>query len=408
MTDHPGYRDPREGTSGSGDPDRGWATPGGTPGSRHGDGGSPIPEGGPMTGWSGSGPASPVPPSPGAPPPGGHPVPGGQPEDPRPTTDWHRLPPEQLARMHRPGVVPLRPLNLGDIFTGALQTMLRNPEATIGMGLLVQLVTLVPTLLGSVMMTRALAGVAQEDIAVLTVAVGALFSLLASITLTGMIMHVIGEAVLGDRASLAETWDAVKGRLPALIGTVLLVSVLTVAIVVGGILAVTLLVWALAGAGAPTALAVGAAVLSGLAVLGAVIYLSCRLSLAPAPVVLERVGPWAGIRRAWALTTGRQGVRVAGITLLAGLLVAIFTTMISVPISMVVTALLVSGGQFPDEMPLGVTVVDHLLEAVIGALTIPFTAGVTALLYLDQRMRREGLDVALVHAAQDRAARRSV
>ena len=38
---------------------------------------------------------------------------------------------------------------------------------------------------------------------------------------------------------------------------------------------------------------------------------------------------------------------------------------------------------------------------------VPFTAGVTALLYLDQRIRREGLDGALVRAAQARAAART-
>ena len=37
---------------------------------------------------------------------------------------------------------------------------------------------------------------------------------------------------------------------------------------------------------------------------------------------------------------------------------------------------------------------------VAGALTTPFTAGVDALLTVDQRIRREGLDVQLIQAAQ--------
>ena len=45
-------------------------------------------------------------------------------------------------------------------------------------------------------------------------------------------------------------------------------------------------------------------------------------------------------------------------------------------------------------------------QLLVQAFVIPFTAGVTALLYLDQRMRREGLDVSLYRAAQARAAAR--
>ena len=37
---------------------------------------------------------------------------------------------------------------------------------------------------------------------------------------------------------------------------------------------------------------------------------------------------------------------------------------------------------------------------ISGALTTPFTAGVDALMAIDQRIRREGLDVQLIHAAQ--------
>ena len=50
----------------------------------------------------------------------------------------------------------------------------------------------------------------------------------------------------------------------------------------------------------------------------------------------------------------------------------------------------------------------YLMQAVIagvsglitGALTTPFTAGVDSLLYVDQRIRREGFDVQLIAAAQ--------
>ena len=37
---------------------------------------------------------------------------------------------------------------------------------------------------------------------------------------------------------------------------------------------------------------------------------------------------------------------------------------------------------------------------ISGALTTPFSAGVDALMAIDQRIRREGLDVQLIHASQ--------
>src|SRR5690606_23988463 len=73
------------------------------------------------------------------------------------------------------------------------------------------------------------------------------FSMLGSVALTGMIVHVVGEAVLGDRVGLSETWRAVRGRLPALIGTVLLMSLLLGAVAVVATVALVLVGWAVSG-----------------------------------------------------------------------------------------------------------------------------------------------------------------
>lgn len=320
---------------------------------------------------------------------------------------WQQLPPEQVARMNQPGVVPLRPLYLGDIFGGSLQTMRRNPRATIGMGLIVLAVLLVPSLLVSLALTRALSQGAQTDLQVLGTLITLLFSSLSSVALTGMIVHVIGEAVLGDRAGLGETWRAVRGRLPALIGTVLLMGLLwTVGIAALVVVVVALVTGASAAGGSG---AVGLGLLTAVVVLAGVvlaIWVGSRLSLAPAPVVLEKVGPWEGLRRAWRLTQGRQSWRVVGITLLAGLVTAIFSLIITFPLSILALAVLGTAG-ITSTLDPTMLVIDHLSQLVVGAVTIPFTAGVTALLYLDQRIRREGLDVSLSRVAHERAARRT-
>lgn len=265
---------------------------------------------------------------------------------------------------------------------------------------------LVPSLLISLLLTRWLTSVAPTDLQLLTTGVSALSAMLASVALTGMIVHVVGEAVLGDRARLAQTWRATRGRLPALLGNVLLLVLLALAFVALGVLGIVLLV-TLAEEGGMTWLAVVLGILLVLGMIVSMTWAGCRLSLAPAAVVLERMGPLRSLGRAWSLTRGAQGWRVTGITLLAGLVANIFTVMVQTPVIFVIMLLLDPTGLVADPVSPVLLVLDHLTQLVVNALVIPFTAGVAALLYLDQRMRKEGLDIVLVRAAQDRAAARS-
>ena len=363
-------------------------------------------------------PRVPVPPPPGppgpppGPPPGG---PGGWQQGPggwqgpgggqQGQSDWQQLPPELITTLHRPGIVPLRPLNLSDIFSGALQTMRRNPGATIGMAFVVLGILLVPSLLGSLALTQ-VANLTTEDTMAASVVINLVFGGLASVALTGMIIYVVSEAVLGDRADLQTTWRAVRGRIPALVGSILLISVLFIALLILFILTAGGAIAVAAAADSP-ALAVLAIVVATLGLTVLMVWAGCRVGLAPAPVVLEKAGPWRAIVRAWSLTRGGQGWRVVGITVLAGIVASLFSTMVQLPVSFVVLLGLegVLGPLSPVSPALMVT--DHLVQLLVQAFTIPFTAGVAALLYLDQRIRREGLDVTLTHAAQARAAARA-
>jgi hypothetical protein len=363
--------------------------------------GGPPPSGPTWGGPPPSGPTwgGPPPPGPtwGGPPPSGPAWGGAQPA-------WQHLPPEDLARLHQPGIVPLRPLSVGDVLGGALQTMRRNPGATIGLGFLVLAALLVPSYLGSLAVLQ-VGGLAPEDRSVLLALVTMLFSVLGSVALTGMIVHVVGEAVLGDRAGLADTWQAVRGRLPALVVNLLLMSLLLGGVAVVAVLGFVLLGWLASGAGDVALVVV--VVVGVVALMLLLVWAGVRLSLAPAAVVLEGTGPWRGIRRAWSLTTGSQGWRVVGITVLASILTAVFTSAVQVPVTLV-SMMLGAADLFSEDgllSPLMVGI-DHLVQLVVGSFTIPFTAGVTALLYLDQRIRREGLETALLRAAQARAAAR--
>ena len=337
----------------------GWTSPGGD--SAAGQGASPPP---PQYGQYG-------------PPGGGYPSP----------------PPFQLAA--KPGVIPLRPLNLGDIFGGTMGTIRGNPGATIGLSALMALIVAVPSVLLTIALSNADltvtddAGTSVNFGGQIGLVVGSVFSAIAGVLLAGMLTVVVAEAVLGRRISIGQTWQKVRGRLLPLIGLLVLVvlAVCAVAAVVVGVVVVFAVATGSAGA-------VIAGIVLGIGAIVGAVWLAVKVSLSAPAVVLERIGPIRAFGRSWRLT-GRQWWRIFGITLLAQLIVYAISQLVSFP-----AALLAIGGVGSGDSDLGTTGagVIQLVSVVVSALTTPFTAGVTALLYLDQRIRKEALDVTLMAA----------
>jgi hypothetical protein len=93
---------------------------------------------------------------------------------------------------------------------------------------------------------------------------------------------------------------------------------------------------------------------------------------------------------------------VLGITLLASIIAQVIASVISFPFGLVGAIHSFSTFSSGDTSP-HFTFTDLLLSGIGGLLgsTIsrPFAAGVAALLYVDQRMRREALDFTLQQAA---------
>ena len=116
-------------------------------------------------------------------------------------------------------------------------------------------------------------------------------------------------------------------------------------------------------------------------------------------MVLEREGPVRALARSWRLVRGSFW-RVFGITLLAGLIVVVTAGVLQIPFGLL--AAMAGGGNslLPST---GGNVAGILISAVggvvAGAVARPISAGVAVLLYVDLRMRREGLDLVLQTAA---------
>jgi hypothetical protein len=225
--------------------------------------------------------------------------------------------------------------------------------------------------------------------------------------LTGMLTGAIGHGLLGHKISIAEAWRL--ARVFAVLGVTVLVALILVLIWVPFVGIVIGLAAANAGQGL-----VAFGILGGLAMLAVTIFLWIRLSLALPAVVLEGIGPIDALRRSWQLVKSSWW-RVFGITLLAGIVVAIIGFILQFPFT-IVSGLTGGGGSgftmigagsttatttaAPTILGVAITAIGSIIAATC---TRPISAGVTVLLYTDMRVRREGLDLALNQAAQAHA-----
>ena len=104
------------------------------------------------------------------------------------------------------------------------------------------------------------------------------------------------------------------------------------------------------------------------------------------------------IPRAWRFSRGSFW-RILGIYLLTSIIVYVVSQLVVTPFTLVATFAL----QGDLSSGLGLVLI-NVGTAVASILTIVFTAAVVALLYIDVRIRREGLDVELARAAETGAA----
>ena len=314
----------------------------------------------------------------------------------------------------KPGVIPLRPLGVGEILDGAFTSIRRNPKATLGIAALLLTFSAVITTVVSVILVHYLGSVtlptpgqtltnAQatrllDRFVQVFLPVAALTAVLAFIVdtvLTGLLTVVIGRSVLGQKITAGEAWQIARPRLPALIGATLLIP-----LILGGIwvvLALVLLI--LAAVGAPGVVVGGLAVFGVIVALVLTIWFAIMFRMAGPVVVLEREGPARSLARSWRLVQ-RSFWRVLGITVLAGLIVLVTAGVLQIPFGLLAGA--VGGGN--SFLPgTGGSLLGLLISAVggivAGAVARPISAGVAVLLYVDLRMRREGLDLVLQTAA---------
>ena len=247
--------------------------------------------------------------------------------------------------------------------------------------------------------------IGREDVAdlvgagSLSVLVGLVQSVLSTTIITGLLIVAVGAAVRGETLAPGLLWQRARHRMWAVLGLALLLLVLAPVIVALSMAPGALLLFLL-----PDNLAIGVVVLIVGTLFGILTYAALYLgfwSLSAPALLLENLSVTAALRRSFRLVRGSFW-RVFGISLLTAVIAYVVRQIFAVPFSLIGTIL----SEVADFTGLSGAVVQLLISDIgtilAGAVVYPFTAGAVALLYLDLRMRREGMDVEVLRSEQPR------
>ena len=302
--------------------------------------------------------------------------PWGQQQQPppwAPQQPWSAPPPLPKAGDARTGPLPLHPMSFSDILDGAFKLYKAN-LVTI---LVVVGAFVVPVQLVSSFLQRNLLGghsiftainnpssVGTTDTAatnnrLIITGVTTLIGLVLAPLIAGAISRVVSASYLGERETPGSALVVTLKRSWALLIAFVLVHLLEwpafVFCIFPGICVMTLFV-----------------------------------AVAPA-IVVERLGPLAGMGRSWRLTKSRFWPTM-GVALLTGLLASVLGSILGTPFSLAALAIGYHWGWI-------LLAIGSILTALV---TYPFVAIVATLIYFDLRIRKEGFDLQMIAAALTR------
>lgn len=285
----------------------------------------------------------------------------------------------------RAGIIPLHPMSLGDVLDTAFK-LFRATAATAALTVAIvygplNLLLALPLLSPESMFQPGAEMPSGGQMAL--AGFGVLVSILVSPLVTGAVTWVAVRKEAGEDITWQEAYRAAGSRYLSLLGAVVLVFLLAVAAMIALAIPLVLLGLVLA----PLAVILGiVAIIPLMLVLAALFYVVVPV------ILLEGAGAWEGLKRSARLLRPRLWPTV-GIVVVAGILIGIVGTVLSMAFSLVGLAL---------------GPASYLADAVGGTVaslvTVPVTANVALLVYLDARIRHEGFDIQVMTAdlARDR------
>jgi hypothetical protein len=323
----------------------------------------------------------------------------------------------------QPGVIPLRPLRLGEVIEGTFRTFRRYPATVFTLGVSLALLqsviyislfllinrshfidhwnTLDPADLSS--WPRTWSG--YSDISP-SWFIGWLIFATVLMLLTYVIgslaySHVGGEAILGTHLSAGDAWRLTRRQLGRGITLWLLVLLISLGIFVAGFAIIVLLVAIMPVVGILIALVVYGVMLATL------LFVGVRLYLAPVVLALEDLGPRASITRSFRLARGSSW-RILGYLLVSALIAVALSVVVSLPFNLIgglagTSSVPTTSGNLTLTDISTVSIFTQLLgNLVAAAVTLPFTYLFVTMLYTDIRMRNENLASVLSATARRR------
>ncbi|MBC7403302.1 MAG: hypothetical protein H7279_09050 [Microbacteriaceae bacterium] len=314
----------------------------------------------------------------------------------------------------KPGLIPLRPLDLGTILGAAFRVLRRNPKPTFGAALLIQgsvYLLLIFVVTGATFGAFSRIGSSSArnadqitagatGLVVVASIIPGLLAVIASAVLQGIIVIEVSRGAVGEKLTFRALWKRARGRIGALVGWAAML-VLASTVLIGVIVAIIVFLGVSFGTGGIiAAVLIGIIAFFGLAVV--YVWLGTKLALVPSVLMIERMSIRGSIARSWSLTEGYFW-RTFGISALVAVIVGVVSQVVSLPLNFIapIVSTLVDpqgqkgGGTIVLAAVLSVLVT--VIAVVFQSITSVVQSATTALIYLDLRIRTEGLDLELVY-----------
>ncbi|KRD51757.1 hypothetical protein [Microbacterium sp. Root280D1] len=322
------------------------------------------------------------------------------------------------------GIIPLHPLTFGMLLSKSFVALRHNPKVLFGFGVVIQLavVVLSATVMGFVFVTtftrlESLSPSSPDFEAVFagTIAMNIVAGIsvgLASVAFTALMQGVvaaeIGYAAIGVKATLKTLWRKMTPSFWRLAAFASLSVIFIFGVIV--ILFVIVAGFVASGLGG-SAEAIGGVVILVLLVLlttiPLLVWLTTKLLLVPSILVLERAKLRDALVRSWRLTRGRFWI-AWGVTFLIGAIMGAAMQLVNLPVSLLSSMLgsvIAPTGSADTAAIMGFVfalLAPQILLLVLQAITLVVQSTAGTLVYLDSRMRYEGLDQALISHVERR------
>ncbi|EEH64367.1 hypothetical protein HMPREF0044_0104 [Gleimia coleocanis DSM 15436] len=310
----------------------------------------------------------------------------------------------------KPGIVPIRPLQLGDVFSGAVSLLRYNPKTILGLtavvaglGALISVFFILAT--GSLLNINDFATDSDLVPSALFSSLGSTsyFSSLLLGLLAGPLAVATLAAVRGQKPSISELWQMVKPNFGKFILTSLLVGFIYVLLLVVALVAVFGVSFLLLGSSSTESDAftsIFVLFLLALLIVGPLyLVLSIKLFFSTPATVIQGLSPISALSYSWNLSKGYFW-RLLGMSLLFSLTLGMATSMLSFPLSAILNLPVFFFATEPTTALLFASVAGILSSSIIQIITLPLTTGFNTLLYVDMRIRKEGYDIELLSSGQ--------